>query len=125
MSVHFYVTIVNWHLVAETTIGLDFRFLPLMAVWLRFMTWYIICHNFLQDLDDPASPVAEEANMLSSLSEAEKIELTRKILRVIHLLSLWPVVFVPAVNYDMNTTLFLLLVVIWMTLFLLFVVMWI
>ncbi|KAG5009257.1 hypothetical protein JHK87_017772 [Glycine soja] len=35
----------------------------------------------LKDLDDPASPVAEEANMLSSLSEAEKIELTRKILR--------------------------------------------
>ena len=101
-----------WQSVAETTIGLDFRFLPVMAVWLRFMTWYIICHNFVQGANDP--DLLNEDPAITERKAKEREAYHERICRVIiHLLSLWPVVFVPAVSCDMDMTLFLLLVVMW------------
>ena len=106
MSVHFYVTIVNWwQSVAETTIGLEFRFLPVMAVWLRFMTWYVIFHNFVQgpDEQEASDPLARPKKLSNiAINAYEQGNYFDRLWMVMYLLSLWSVVFVPAVGYDVN-----------------------
>ena len=94
-----------WQSVAETTIGLEFRFLPVMAVWLRFMTWYIIFHNFVQGpvKQKAIDPLTRPPKLpYSRIPDDKRREYLDRLWMVMYLLSLWSVVFVPAVGYDVN-----------------------